>query len=248
MWVILQKLCRIETVSRLWCCRRPWRLNINIRRNSCAFSDVHTFGPTSWCKDNLAILWNIWTWIWLFGECSWIPLFEQRFHLGIDYEANLRYAKNHLWKTAGQLVSGQTETAGISVIDFQDLTWMSKKLIAQSSLSTFHCQSLRPSPTLYSVWARWETILLNPGRAKFNGTRTTIISSIWIELMDNLSIRVEDFPRTHYNGNPQSDSTDDGRIAVWTRETSQAGSFFMSMYIVWDAKGNDEMREKFKDI
>ena len=37
-------------------------------------------------------------------------------HLGKDYEANLRYVKNHLWKTAGQLfreteklVSGQTE-------------------------------------------------------------------------------------------------------------------------------------------
>ena len=25
---------------------------------------------------NLAILWMTWTWIWLFGECSWIPLFE----------------------------------------------------------------------------------------------------------------------------------------------------------------------------
>ena len=49
-------------------------------------------------------------------------------HLGKDNEANLRYVKNHLWKSAGQLlreteklVSGQTETAGISVIDFQDL-------------------------------------------------------------------------------------------------------------------------------
>ena len=53
-------------------------------------------------------------------------------HRGKDYEANLRYVKNHLWKTAGQLfreteklVSGQTETAGISLINFQDLSWMS---------------------------------------------------------------------------------------------------------------------------
>ena len=51
-------------------------------------------------------------------------------HLGIDCEANSRYVKNHLWKTVGQLfreteklVSGETETAGISVIDFQDLRW-----------------------------------------------------------------------------------------------------------------------------
>ena len=42
------------------------------------------------------------------------------------------------------------------------------------------------SPILYSVWERWETILLNPGRAKSNGIRTTIISAKWIELMDNL--------------------------------------------------------------
>ena len=30
--------------------------------------------------------------------------------------------------------------------------------------------------------------------------------------------RVEDFPRTHYSVNPQSDSTDDGKITVWSRE------------------------------
>ena len=43
-----------------------------------------------------------------------------------------------------------------------------------------------PSPTLCSVWGKWETILLNPGRNKFNGIWTTVISVNWIELMDNL--------------------------------------------------------------
>ena len=49
-------------------------------------------------------------------------------HLGKDYDMNLRFVRNYLWKTTGQLfreteklVSGQTETAGLSVIDFQDL-------------------------------------------------------------------------------------------------------------------------------
>ena len=42
------------------------------------------------------------------------------------------------------------------------------------------------SPTLCSVWEKWETILLNPARSKFSGIRTTIISANWIELMDNL--------------------------------------------------------------
>ena len=44
--------------------------------------------------------------------------------------------KNYFWKTTGQLfreteklVSGQTETAGISVIDFQDLRWVSTSLL-----------------------------------------------------------------------------------------------------------------------
>ena len=27
-------------VSRLWFCKRPWRFQVNIRRNSCAFSEV----------------------------------------------------------------------------------------------------------------------------------------------------------------------------------------------------------------
>ena len=56
--------------------------------------------------------------------------------LGQDYDANLRYVKNTLWETAGQLVRGteklvraQTETSGISTIDFQDSRWMSTSLL-----------------------------------------------------------------------------------------------------------------------
>ena len=37
------------------------------------------------------------------------------------------------------------------------------------------------SPTLYSVWEKWEMILWQPGRAKFKGIRKTITSRIWIE-------------------------------------------------------------------
>ena len=88
-------------------------------------------------KKTWRILWKIWTWIWLFGECSWIHLFEQRFISEKTMnEANWRYVKNYLWKTTGQLVreteklvSGQTETAGISLINFQDLWWMSTSLL-----------------------------------------------------------------------------------------------------------------------
>ena len=56
--------------------------------------------------------------------------------LGQDYDANLRYVKHTRWETAGQLfreteklVRGQTETSGISTIDFQDSRWMSTSLL-----------------------------------------------------------------------------------------------------------------------
>ena len=140
-------------------------------------------------------------------------------HLGKDYEANLRCVKNHLWKTAGQLfreteklISGQTETTGPSVIDFQDVRWMS------TSLSIFHCQSLRHLRlcTLFRKDGRrsfW--ILEKPNSMVFGQQLFLRFESNW---WTTCGIRVEDFPRTHYNGNPQSDSTDDVRIAVWTRE------------------------------
>ena len=59
-------------------------------------------------------------------------------HLGKDYDMNLRIVKNYLLKTTGQLfseteklISGQTETTGKSMINFQDLRWVDK-LIAQA--------------------------------------------------------------------------------------------------------------------
>ena len=103
-------------------------------------------------------------------------------HLGKDYDTNLTFVKNYLWKKTGQLfreaeklISGQTETTGISLINFQDLRWVSiDKFIAQS-LSIFHCQSLclLQFCTLFGEDGRQSR--LNPGRAKFNGVRTTII-------------------------------------------------------------------------
>ena len=57
-------------------------------------------------------------------------------HLGKDYDTNLRFVKNHLWRTTGQffretekLISGQTETTGKSPINFQDLRWVSTSLL-----------------------------------------------------------------------------------------------------------------------
>ena len=98
-------------------------------------------------------------------------------HLGQDCEANLRYLKNHLWHTAGELfretetlVSGQTESAGISVIDFKIWGWC-RPACCTVELVNVSLRKPTPSPILCSVLERWETILLNLGRAKFNGVR-----------------------------------------------------------------------------
>ena len=70
---------------------------------------------------------------WFECEFGFLSLFEQRaVHLGKDYDMNLRIVKNYLWTTTGQLqweteklIRGQTETTGISLINFQDLRWVS---------------------------------------------------------------------------------------------------------------------------
>ena len=104
-------------------------------------------------------------------------------HLGKDYDMNLRFVKNYLRKTTGQLfreiekmISGQTETTGIRLINFQDLRRVSTSLLTVV-LINIPLPKLMSSPTLCSVWERLETILLNPTRRKSNGIRTTIMSA-----------------------------------------------------------------------
>ena len=57
-------------------------------------------------------------------------------HLGQDYEANLRFVKNHFWNSVGQLfnetgklISEQTEITGINTNNFKELTSMSTSLL-----------------------------------------------------------------------------------------------------------------------
>ena len=52
-------------------------------------------------------------------------------HLGKDYDTSLRFVKNYLWKTTGQLfreteklISGQTETTGVSLKYCQEKRWV----------------------------------------------------------------------------------------------------------------------------
>ena len=104
-------------------------------------------------------------------------------HIGKDYDMNLRRVQNYLWKTTGhlfrgteKLISGQTETADISLINFQDLRWVSTSLL-HSRAYQYSIAKVYVLSTLCSAWENWETILLNLGRSKFNGIRTTITSA-----------------------------------------------------------------------
>ena len=81
------------------------------------------------------------------------------------------------------------------------------KLIAQSSLSKGHCQGL---------CLLWFCVMLGEKRKRpcwILEEAISMVSNWW----KTHGVRVEDVPRTHHSGNPQSDSTDDGRITVWTR-------------------------------
>ena len=71
-------------------------------------------------------------------------------HLGNDHDVNLRNGQNSSWRTAGQLfgdieklISGQTETTGINLIDSQDFKVDIDEFVAQSSISIRHCQGPR---------------------------------------------------------------------------------------------------------
>ena len=92
------------------------------------------------------------------------------------------------------------------------------KLIAQSSFSIFHCQSLclLRLCALFGKNGRQSCWILEEANSMVFGQQLfqRIESNWWT----TCGIRVEDFPRIHNSGNPQSNSTDDGRITVWTRE------------------------------
>ena len=99
-------------------------------------------------------------------------------HLGKDCGKNMRFVKNYLWKTTGQLfreteklISGQTETTGISLINFK-ISGGYRQAFGTVELINMSLPRSTYSPTLCSAWEKCE-----PGRSKFNGIRTTIISA-----------------------------------------------------------------------
>ena len=69
-------------------------------------------------------------------------------HLGQDYEMNLRYVKNNLWNSVGQLfretgklISDLNEITGFRTIDSQDVTWMSTSLLCERACQLTHAKT-----------------------------------------------------------------------------------------------------------
>ena len=104
-------------------------------------------------------------------------------HLGKDCDINLRVVKNYLLENNGTAFQRNRKADQWSdrgnwhkPNQFPRFEVGIDKLIAQSSLSIFHCQGLCLL-RLCALWEKWETILLNPGRSKSNGIQKTIISA-----------------------------------------------------------------------
>ena len=104
-------------------------------------------------------------------------------HLGNDHDVNLRTVKNYSWRSTGQLfgeieklISGQTETTGISLIDSKDLKWISTSLL-HSRAYQYANAKIYVFPTRCCVWGEWDPILLSPARNKFSGIQKPITSA-----------------------------------------------------------------------
>ena len=121
----------------------------------------------------MTTLWMIWTWIWQFWGKFLNATLRAAVHLGQDYEANLRYVKNHLWNSVGlffhetgKLISEQEEITRVSTFGFKDATWISTSSLCEKTFQITNAK-LTSSPTLCSVREKWEMILLRPGRENF---------------------------------------------------------------------------------
>ena len=194
-------------------------------------------------EDNVANPWNFRMWIGPFEDNFWMPLFEQQFISKTIWIWDLWciiFGKQ-LDSLSGKEKSWSDRNLWHKPDQFPTFEVGIDKLIAQSSLSTCHCQGL---------CLLWLCALLGKNgkrscwildEANSLVFRKRLLQRIESNSWTTYGIRVEDSHRTHYNRNTQSDSTDDGRIAVWTRELHFTGRIiFMSMFddIVWDAEGN----------
>ena len=143
-------------------------------------------------ETNQRILWKIWMWTWLFGKYSWIPLFGQQFksreRLWHEFEICIELSlENNRTAFQGNRRADQWSDRNHwhEPHQFPRFKVGIEQAYCTVELINLPLPRSMSSTTLCSVWEKWETILLNPGRSKFNGIQTTIASANQIELMDS---------------------------------------------------------------
>ena len=164
-------------------------------------------------------------------------------HIGKDCGTNLRFTKNYLWKTTGQLfreaeklISGQPETTGISLIKFPDLRWVSTSLLHSRA---YQCATAK-------VYVLSDSVLCL-GKMGNNPVESWKKQSQWYSDDDHFSElnRIDGQPmEIEWKFSQDSlQGQSSMRINRWWEKTGRI--IFMSMFndIVWDAKGNDELCE-----
>ena len=133
-------------------------------------------------------------------------------------ELSLENSGTALFKETEKLISGQTKTTGKSMIKFQDLRWVSTSLL--------HSRAYQYSTAKVCVFS--DSVPCS-GKMRDNLVESWKKQIQWysddncfseLKRIDGQLMEFEwkIFPRIQHSGNPQWDSTDDGRITVWTRE------------------------------
>ena len=128
--------------------------------------------------------------------------------------------KNNLWNTTkqffietGKLISGHTEITGISTVDFKYLTWMSTCLLCEKACHHSNAKACVFSDSVLCL-GKWETILLQPGRGKFNSIGKRPLQRNESNRWHCDGARAENIPRNHNVGPPRADSKANGRFEV----------------------------------
>ena len=137
--------------------------------------------------DNMTTLWVIWILNMAIRGIFLNTTLRAAVHLGRDHDANLHYVKNHLLNSAGlfpwnwKLISEHQEITGVYALQISKMLRGCRQAYCVKRLTGSPTPKSTSSPTLCSVWEKWEMIPFRPGRAKLNGIRKTITSRKRIE-------------------------------------------------------------------
>ena len=188
---------------------------------------LHTSPDTSHCME--AVLSMVRK---ICGKPAGDPIFGRMFmnaalraavHLGKDYDTNLRFIINHLWKTTGQLfmetdklISGQPETTGISLINFQDFRWVLTSLLHGRAY-----QYPTANVCIFSESALCTGEMRSDPNAVCRNKIEWFPQNNCLNIIESHrghadGIRVENLPRIHDVRHPQRDSKTHEKYAVWT--------------------------------